>query len=59
MFEYYFKHFFSHIQKSFLIKKFIFKKMHHTFVKEITKQSYSVVLFIKSFLAIQTINVIN
>ena len=35
MFEYYFKHFFSHIQKSFLIKKFIFKKVHHTFVKEI------------------------
>ena len=35
MFEYYFKHFFSCIQKSFLIKKFIFKKVRHTFVKEI------------------------
>ena len=37
MFVYYFKQFFSHIQKSFLIKKFIFKKVCHIFVKEIIK----------------------
>ena len=59
MFEHYFKQFFSHIQKSFLIKKFIFKKLHHTFVKEITIQRYSLVLYNKPFLVVQTINVIN
>ena len=55
MFEYYFKHFFSCIQKSFLIKKFIFKKIHHTYVKEIRdKVTYSglnVLLYIIRFLA--------